>query len=488
MMNRCRRIQQLSLTPLDPSHRRDRSLHELFMTQDSQTPDTPDQPVPDFLDALDSSELDAQELSAEELEELEELGDMNVEDLLAANEELAGLSAEELISEMADFGLDLPLSRWQELITSSLSSHEAFEAAYAEVSDSSLEDVDFELFELTTYLWRKLSPDVKDLEYFVYGFRALKFTESIDARLAEWRALLDELFEFMRVKDVSSIEELDTVFPEDACFSTYVFNGLSDVLNSESDPKSVQSAVETTQMLIEKGCFEFQYSLAVLHSVIADCLEKQHGKAAAVQYLDECLQKTPTNGDLWIFRSIDCKKPGTDELDLEASVQFLERALTVPGLARKGAVKAHLVGQYRDMGRESDCSRIIALHGPIAVEDFATEIDELSARIDEAHPFRTNPESFLLRDSMDDEYEDDDDDESEDDFDENVEEMIENVTGSALGRLELEEQNALLGYDGQGGADEDEVTTFRHDPGAKVGRNDPCPCNSGKKYKKCCGK
>ncbi|MCI6277572.1 MAG: SEC-C domain-containing protein, partial [Clostridium sp.] len=23
---------------------------------------------------------------------------------------------------------------------------------------------------------------------------------------------------------------------------------------------------------------------------------------------------------------------------------------------------------------------------------------------------------------------------------------------------------------------------------AKVGRNDPCPCESGKKYKKCCGK
>jgi uncharacterized protein YecA (UPF0149 family) len=23
--------------------------------------------------------------------------------------------------------------------------------------------------------------------------------------------------------------------------------------------------------------------------------------------------------------------------------------------------------------------------------------------------------------------------------------------------------------------------------GNKVGRNDPCPCGSGKKYKKCCG-
>ncbi|NLV89137.1 MAG: SEC-C domain-containing protein, partial [Tissierellia bacterium] len=23
--------------------------------------------------------------------------------------------------------------------------------------------------------------------------------------------------------------------------------------------------------------------------------------------------------------------------------------------------------------------------------------------------------------------------------------------------------------------------------GKKIGRNDPCPCGSGKKYKKCCG-
>jgi uncharacterized protein YecA (UPF0149 family) len=24
--------------------------------------------------------------------------------------------------------------------------------------------------------------------------------------------------------------------------------------------------------------------------------------------------------------------------------------------------------------------------------------------------------------------------------------------------------------------------------GGKIGRNDPCPCGSGLKYKKCCGK
>ena len=31
-----------------------------------------------------------------------------------------------------------------------------------------------------------------------------------------------------------------------------------------------------------------------------------------------------------------------------------------------------------------------------------------------------------------------------------------------------------------------EATTIRK--GKKIGRNDPCPCGSGKKYKKCCGK
>ena len=31
------------------------------------------------------------------------------------------------------------------------------------------------------------------------------------------------------------------------------------------------------------------------------------------------------------------------------------------------------------------------------------------------------------------------------------------------------------------------LETFRREA-PKVGRNDPCPCGSGKKFKKCCGK
>jgi preprotein translocase subunit SecA len=47
---------------------------------------------------------------------------------------------------------------------------------------------------------------------------------------------------------------------------------------------------------------------------------------------------------------------------------------------------------------------------------------------------------------------------------------------------EKRRQNYILSR----GEDKPTVTTVKRES-AKVGRNDPCPCGSGKKYKKCCG-
>jgi preprotein translocase subunit SecA len=47
-------------------------------------------------------------------------------------------------------------------------------------------------------------------------------------------------------------------------------------------------------------------------------------------------------------------------------------------------------------------------------------------------------------------------------------------------KKELEEAKMAGGGDGQ-------PVQQRRSSGSKVGRNDPCPCGSGKKYKKCCG-
>ena len=55
---------------------------------------------------------------------------------------------------------------------------------------------------------------------------------------------------------------------------------------------------------------------------------------------------------------------------------------------------------------------------------------------------------------------------------------------SALAQAEAEEQGGQQRAAGSGGAAAQE--TFVRE-GRKVGRNEPCPCGSGKKYKQCCG-
>ena len=51
------------------------------------------------------------------------------------------------------------------------------------------------------------------------------------------------------------------------------------------------------------------------------------------------------------------------------------------------------------------------------------------------------------------------------------------------------EVQAQLQAEGMEGAEEEPEISFTfHNETPKVGRNDPCPCGSGKKYKKCCGR
>ncbi|HLA26692.1 MAG TPA: preprotein translocase subunit SecA [Syntrophales bacterium] len=77
-------------------------------------------------------------------------------------------------------------------------------------------------------------------------------------------------------------------------------------------------------------------------------------------------------------------------------------------------------------------------------------------------------------------------------------EMVQSIKKDTVSKLcvvhiqkeeEIEEirERSSQGYVMSRGEDMKTQTTVKRD-GEKVGRNDPCPCGSGKKYKKCCGK
>ena len=66
-------------------------------------------------------------------------------------------------------------------------------------------------------------------------------------------------------------------------------------------------------------------------------------------------------------------------------------------------------------------------------------------------------------------------------------EVDQDRTAAELEEMEARQaprQMMLSRGDGEG---PERVSTVRRD-GDKVGRNAPCPCGSGKKYKRCCGK
>jgi len=59
------------------------------------------------------------------------------------------------------------------------------------------------------------------------------------------------------------------------------------------------------------------------------------------------------------------------------------------------------------------------------------------------------------------------------------------VKGEAGG---LDEASEFVKEDGRWFYVDGSTIQPQKNSGSKVGRNDPCPCGSGKKYKKCCGK
>ncbi len=67
--------------------------------------------------------------------------------------------------------------------------------------------------------------------------------------------------------------------------------------------------------------------------------------------------------------------------------------------------------------------------------------------------------------------------------------LYKNMVGAKADWLyELEEWNAVFTEEKRKELYKEQKTSTTIVKGEKIGRNDPCPCGSGKKYKKCCGK
>jgi preprotein translocase subunit SecA len=67
------------------------------------------------------------------------------------------------------------------------------------------------------------------------------------------------------------------------------------------------------------------------------------------------------------------------------------------------------------------------------------------------------------------------------------EETVRRVFLARIKKEESVKREAVARVTGESGAGDGSIKQQPVRRGEKVGRNDPCPCGSGKKYKKCCG-
>ncbi len=65
-------------------------------------------------------------------------------------------------------------------------------------------------------------------------------------------------------------------------------------------------------------------------------------------------------------------------------------------------------------------------------------------------------------------------------------EKLQDISRRTLSTEEIEAEQAAIAKAKEERAKNPEK--YRLKAGEEVGRNDPCPCGSGKKYKKCCGR
>ena len=165
------------------------------------------------------------------------------------------------------------------------------------------------------------------------------------------------------------------------------------------------------------------------------------GNAAKAEALyGEWLKADPQWGWGWIGWS-DCYRfTHTELMDLTKSEQLLLEGFAIPGVRDIEDLADRLTDLYESQGRSKDAKGI-------------RQRAETSLRRIE-HELDIGPGSNVLRQKTTITFEDD---------------------GLPLSEL----PNLTAAMRGSSGR----VTNSRQ----KVGRNDPCPCGSGKKFKKCCG-
>lgn len=349
------------------------------------------------------------------------------------------MTDEQLLEKLHSLGVDINRTSLGDLRKSALS---AADMAEHLVRKYDLQFKGFEedwLWVCLAVLWERWFPETPSLEMIDdamqegYERAEKQAAEAVDLWLGVWNNILV----VMDAQGMKLLDDFDKRFSGTQSVGNWVQDVEMELHNAGIDnPSYCREEIRFCEEVIQRTSGHDELTIENMRRAIGDAYAQMGDMQKADELFQEWLAVDPQWGWGWIGWS-DCygfwKRKS---YNLGRAVEILKQGLAVSGVRDKSDMLDRLMNVYEDMGRKDDADRV-----QLELENLASLDDDL--------PEGENKESTAV-----------------------------SVHGNVLS------VKSKVRYGGMGMP----LETSLQAPQKKTGRNEPCPCGSGKKFKKCCGR
>jgi len=260
-----------------------------------------------------------------------------------------------------------------------------------------------------------------------------------------WLEVWQEILRVMQQQQISSFDEFDDLFGGMQSVFNWVQDLEMELYNAGlENPDFFRERMSLCQTVLERFPNEDKLLIQNFKRSLADTYFHLGEPTKGNQFYEQCLAEDPRWGWGWVGWSDNYFVFNSVEKDAARAEQLLKQGLDVTDIEDRDVLLERLQAVYEESGRE----------------------DEAEAVRQELQRFRKVNETTTAT---------------------TTEAGVQTKTTIACGEKgqPLEELDALAHSRG-GRSLTGQTSTVRVT--LRVGRNSPCPCGSGKKYKKCCGR
>jgi tetratricopeptide (TPR) repeat protein len=344
------------------------------------------------------------------------------------------LSDEELLAKLRSFGIELDRTSLGRLCDQALSAEEIvgpwLKSRTFKTKHEALEG-DWIWICLVT-LWQRWHPDKPSFEILDDKIQAGYERKAAGDLMGACRLWLDARADVLRLldkADIRSIEAFDARFQGTQCLFNWIQDLEMELWNAGLEDREFLTArISVCEEGLRRFGTEHDFMAESWRRALAESYFElgETGKAEALYH--EWLKADPRWGWGWIGWS-DCYRfrfgrPALRELN--RSEQLLREGLSVPEVRDREDLAERLAGLYEEQGRGEEAKKI--------------------------------------------------------------RQQVRGSFPAVQHTLEVKSSDSVLRQQASIALGDEKKLSLQATAGRKIGRNDPCPCRSGKKFKKCCGR